>query len=242
MRRLIMPIVTGLIGVLIGGATIAFATGSPTINGCYQKLSGQLRVVEAGESCRASEIAISWSAVGGVGATGPAGPTGATGPTGPAGADGATGPTGPAGAEGATGAAGPAGADGATGATGPAGADGATGPTGPKGDTGATGATGATGPQGPAGTSGGAALGFYNRFANTSVPNTGSHLGTAAAYCDAGDKATGGGYSAGNMTVEYNTLDSSSFPGTEGWTITARNNTAGTQLLFMFVVCANTAP
>lgn len=224
MRRLIVPVVTGLIGVLVGGATMAFAVGTTgVINGCYNRTNGNLRVVEAGEACRTGESAISWSVSGGAG---------------PAGATGATGGAGPAGANGATGATGANGTNGTNGTNGINGIDGAIGPQGPRGD---TGVTGATGPQGPAGTGGGSALTFYNRFGNTSVPNTDTHLGTARAYCDPGDKALGGGYSAGNMTVEYSTLDSST-PGTEGWFVTARNNTALPQLLFMVVTCANTTP
>ena len=129
-----------LVGAVLGvvGGGVAFAAipdSSGVINGCYQKNVGNLRVIDpsAGDSCRPSEIAISWSQ------TGPQGPPGATGPAGP---------VGPAGPKGDTG---------ATGATGPAGP---VGPAGPKGDTGATGpqgppgATGATGPAGPAGRQG----------------------------------------------------------------------------------------
>ncbi len=202
MRRLIVPVVTGLIGVLIGGATIAFATGNPTINGCYQKLSGQLRVVDSGESCRASEIAISWSAAGAAGATGPAGPTGATG---------------------------------ATGATGPAGSNGSIGPTGPAGTDGATGATGPQGPQGPAGSG---STAFYQRTSGIiTVLPTDTHLGTAIATCDAGDKAISGGFSAGNMTVEYSTIQV--IGTTQSWMVVARNNTALPQYLSLIAWCAH---
>ena len=235
MRRLMLPVITGLVGVLIGGTTIAVAQigSNGTINGCYQRLSGQLRVVDSGEPCRNGELAISWSAVGGAGAQGATGATGATG------AGGATGANGLDGATGATGPVGPGGANGSNGA------DGQTGATGPKGDTGANGtngtngATGATGPQGPAGS--GAATAFYNRFANTAVPNTDTHAGTAIAYCDPGDKALGGGFSAGTMTVDYSTLTTIDRPGSEGWFVTAHNfTTFPTVTLFVVVICADT--
>ena len=116
--------------VLVGGAAFAAIPDSNgVINGCYQKNVGNLRVIDpsAGDSCRPSEIPISWSQ------TGPQGPAG---PQGPKGDTGATGPQGP---------------KGDTGATGPQGPKGDTGAQGPKGDTGATGLQGPVGPQGPAG-------------------------------------------------------------------------------------------
>ena len=110
--------------VLVGGVAFAAIPGSNgVINGCYQKNVGNLRVIDpsVGDSCRPSEIPISWSQTGPAGPQGPKGDTGATGPQGPKGDTGATGPQGLAG------------------------------PQGPKGDTGATGAQGPAGPQGPPG-------------------------------------------------------------------------------------------
>jgi Collagen triple helix repeat (20 copies) len=127
-RWLLVGAVVG--AVLAGGAALAaIPDSSGVINGCYQKNVGNLRVIDpsAGDSCRPSEIAISWSQ------TGPQGPPGPQGPQGPKGDTGATGPQGPAG---------PQGPKGDTGATGP---QGPIGPQGPKGD------TGATGPAGPPG-------------------------------------------------------------------------------------------
>ena len=149
--------------VLAGGAaaTIAAIPGADgVINGCYQKNVGNLRVIDpsGGDSCRPSEIPISWSQ------TGPQGPKGDTGPQGPTGPQGATGPQGPKGDTGATGAAGATGATGPQGLKGDTGATGATGPQGLKGDTGATGATGPAGPPGPS-----AELPFANQ---TCPPNT----------------------------------------------------------------------
>src|SRR4029453_13732900 len=115
-----------------GGAALAsIPDSSGVINGCYQKNVGNLRVIDssAGDSCRPSEIAISWSQTGPQGPQGPQGPPGPQGPKGDTGPPGAPGPAGPAGPPG------PKGDTGATGATGPAGP---AGPPGPKGDTGDT--------------------------------------------------------------------------------------------------------
>jgi hypothetical protein len=157
MRRFTIGRVRWLLGgavvgsIVAGGAAFAAIPGSSgVINGCYQKNVGNLRVIDpsAGDSCRPSEIEISWSQTGPQGATGPTGPQGPQGPQGPKGDTGATGATGPVGP---TGPPGPKGDTGATGAIGPAGAPGQPGP---KGDTGATGATGAVGPAGPPGPKG----------------------------------------------------------------------------------------
>jgi hypothetical protein len=91
-RWLLVGAVVG--AVLAGGAALAsIPDSSGVIHGCYQKNVGNLRVIDpsAGDSCRPSEIAISWSQ------TGPQGPPGPQGPKGDTGATGATGPAGPAG-------------------------------------------------------------------------------------------------------------------------------------------------
>ena len=124
-RWFILGAVVG--SVLVGGvAFAAIPDSNGVINGCYQKNVGNLRVIDpsAGDSCRPSEVPISWSQIGPQGPQGPKGDTGATGPQGPAG------PQGPQGQKGDTGDTGPAG---------PAG------PAGPKGDTGATGPQGVPG-------------------------------------------------------------------------------------------------
>jgi hypothetical protein len=92
------------------------------IHGCYQKVNGQLRVIDTdkGQACNSSEKALDWSQTGGAGATGARGPTGSRGPTGPkgtTGARGATGTTGAAGMAGTTGATGPAGPSGPAGSS-----------------------------------------------------------------------------------------------------------------------------
>jgi hypothetical protein len=89
-----------------GGTFPSLVGADGTIDGCYQRWSGQLRVVAGDDECRKSEVAISWNergsrgAAGVAGPVGPAGPKGDQGSRGPAGADGAPGPAGPAGAKG----------------------------------------------------------------------------------------------------------------------------------------------
>jgi hypothetical protein len=134
--RLLLVLVLGaaVFGV-VSGVQAAIPDSSGVINGCYQKNVGNLRVIDpsAGDSCRPSEIAISWSQTGPQGLQGPQGPKGDTGATGATGPQGPDGPQGPKGDTGTTGATGP---------QGPKGDTGATGTQGPKGDTGATGAPG----------------------------------------------------------------------------------------------------
>jgi len=123
----------------IGGAQ---ASPSPTMYGCVQTRSGQLRLVGASEPCRSTEARIQWEPQGPQGAQGPQGPVGPAGPQGPAGLQGPSGSPGPDGA---------AGAAGATGAPGPQGSAGPVGPVGAPGLPGLPGPTGAVGPPGPAG-------------------------------------------------------------------------------------------
>jgi uncharacterized repeat protein (TIGR02543 family) len=88
--------VSSLITMSIVGVG-AYATGiipasDGTINGCYDRTNGNLRVVATAGDCRTAELPIQWSQrgprgeQGPEGAQGPRGDTGATGPTGPAGA------------------------------------------------------------------------------------------------------------------------------------------------------------
>jgi hypothetical protein len=116
-------------GAALAAGTVAFAAipdNGGTIHGCYQKNVGNLRVIEpsAGDSCRPSEVEISWSQ------TGPRGLQGLTGAQGPKGDPGAQGSQGLKGDTGATGA---QGSQGLKGDTGPQGQQGPTGPAGPRG-------------------------------------------------------------------------------------------------------------
>jgi hypothetical protein len=125
-RWLVAGVVVG--AIIAGGTALAAIPGSNgVIDGCYQKNVGNLRVIDtsAGDSCRPSEIPISWSQTGPQGATGAQGPkgdTGATGPTGPTGPQGPKGDTGATGATGQTGPGGPPGNSGLVNQTCPTGA------------------------------------------------------------------------------------------------------------------------
>jgi len=159
--------------VLASGGGVAYATSShgadSTIHGCYSQSTGQLRI---DTSCRAGELAVSWSSQGQPGPQGPTGPTGPQGPKGDNGATGAQGSKGDPGAAGSQGAAGPQGTagqngqngqngnngnngnNGSNGSNGSNGGSGTQGPAGPAGPTGTTGATGATGAAGVTGAKG----------------------------------------------------------------------------------------
>jgi hypothetical protein len=94
--------VIAMVFALGGVGWAAIPDSSGVIQGCYQKDHGQLRVIDTQEhqSCKHSEVPLSWSQTGPQGATGPQGPKGDTGATGPQGPKGDTGPTGPQGATG----------------------------------------------------------------------------------------------------------------------------------------------
>jgi hypothetical protein len=133
---------------LAGGVAWAAIPGSDgTIQGCYGKIGGILRVIDPskGEKCFGGEVPISWNQKGAKGDPGVKGDTGAKGTQGiqgPAGVNGTNG------ADGAKGANGIDGAQGLKGDTGAAGADGT------NGTNGLPGATGPQGPQGPPGAGG----------------------------------------------------------------------------------------
>lgn len=120
---------------LIGGiawATIPAADG--TIQGCYSKIGGILRVVDSAGQCNTKyETAISWNQKGVPGAAGVNGTNGSNGAPGSRGATGATGATGARGPTGSKGDPGTAGTNGSNGAPGGSGGPGPQGPTGPAG-------------------------------------------------------------------------------------------------------------
>ncbi len=191
------------VGMLAAGsAAVAAIPGDDgKINGCYNKVNGQMRVVDSPADCKNNETAISWNQRGPTGAAGPAGPKGDTGPagpagppgeTGPAGADGAPGPAGPAGPKGDTGDPGPAGPKGDTGDPGPAGPKGDTGdpgPAGPKGDTGDPGPAGPAGPPGPASSG----ISGYEVVQASSASHTNSGFASQSVFCPGNKIMTGGG-------------------------------------------------
>lgn len=129
-------------------AYAAADSGSPgaTVNGCYNKTNGALRILQSTQNCSDSEMPISWNQAG---AQGPAGAQGVPGPAGE------QGPQGPAGTNGlsvtstALAAGDPNCAFGGSSFTAASGVSYAC--------NGAPGAVGPTGPQGPPGPAGGAA-------------------------------------------------------------------------------------
>jgi len=88
-----------LLAALGGAAWAAIPGPAGIIHGCYNKHSGQLRVINTavGARCRRREGALNWSE------TGPPGPRGGGGPAGKTGKTGATGKTGLTGQTGAQG-------------------------------------------------------------------------------------------------------------------------------------------
>ena len=121
-RGIRLPLAVGLIGILGFSSGVVYAaipnSETAVINGCYEKNTGLLRVIDAqaGKTCTRWELPISWNQrgpAGPAGAIGPQGERGDAGADGLQGAQGAQGPAGPAGERGPQGPAGPAG----TGAT-----------------------------------------------------------------------------------------------------------------------------
>ncbi len=79
--RLTKYAVVGAVSLAVGAAAVAIGAipgADGTITGCYRG-SGDLRVIDGSESCRARETRITWNQ------RGPRGDPGATGPAGPAG-------------------------------------------------------------------------------------------------------------------------------------------------------------
>jgi Collagen triple helix repeat (20 copies) len=101
MKQTLMGAAAGALAATAIAGGVAWATipaADGVIHGCYQKEEGNLRVIDdATQSCRPSEVAISWSQ------TGPQGPQGAAGPTGPQGPQGEKGEKGEKGDDGANG-------------------------------------------------------------------------------------------------------------------------------------------
>jgi hypothetical protein len=174
-----MPFVAGgaaLAGVIAGAALVAPAIAArddssaravQRIVSCVTLATGELRIVNADDTCTSGEERLAWNQRGVPGPRGKQGPRGATGATGPQGAAGATG---------------------ATGATGP---QGVPGPQGLPGD------VGNPGPQGPIGPSDGYSVGLADDtftdapvvLARLVVP-AGTYLVDAAVYVSL--DATGG--------------------------------------------------
>ncbi len=70
-------LVGGLVAALGVGVGVTVASSSEdTIHGCYHAVNGNLRVVDAGDSCRPREQAIAWNEQGPQGEQGPPGEVG----------------------------------------------------------------------------------------------------------------------------------------------------------------------
>lgn len=95
-KRSVAAAVAAVVAITGGVAYATIPGSNGVINGCYEKRTGILRVLdaEAGKSCLSFEQAISWSQ------KGPAGPQGAKGDPGPAGPQGIQGPAGEMGQKG----------------------------------------------------------------------------------------------------------------------------------------------
>ena len=236
--------------VVLGGSTLALASGSSAAAGANSKTFYACVVTHGAHTrfpwrslwktsthpvtCPQGEFSISWNQAGPPGPAGPAGATGPRGATGPQGPKGDTGATGSAGATGATGATGAQGPQGDTGATGAAGAQG------PKGDTGALGPqgdTGATGPQGPAGTFGSITT------ESQSTPLANGTADTLDLGCTSGTPISGG-YEINEAVTGINQLASHAGPdtGTPTFWVVSVSNASGVDLtLKVFITCATPA-
>jgi Collagen triple helix repeat (20 copies) len=100
-------VLAALLVALGGAAYAAIPDSSGVINGCYDNVSGELRVFDSDDGepkgCTRKETQLDWSRQGPQGPPGPQGPQGATGPQGPSGATGPQGAVGPQGPPGLSG-------------------------------------------------------------------------------------------------------------------------------------------
>jgi hypothetical protein len=98
-------------GMLGGVGIAAIPNGNGVVTGCYDNLTGQLRVIDAegGKFCGEFETSLNWDQHGQAGIQGPPGPQGAKGEPGPQGERGPQGNQGPQGTQGLQGPPGPAG-------------------------------------------------------------------------------------------------------------------------------------
>src|SRR5713101_2801019 len=108
-RLLLGVLCAALIGLLAIPVFASIPGPGGVINGCFQKSTGKLRVIDPSSrrpplrACHPDEVAIQWNQVGPAGPAGPSGPAGPQGATGPAGPTGPQGPAGPQGPPGLSG-------------------------------------------------------------------------------------------------------------------------------------------
>jgi len=203
-----------LAALLVSGIALATVPGGDgTINGCYAKKDGSLRVVDSSAQCRGGESALTWNQ------------TGPQGPKGDAGAAGAAGPKGDKGDAGPSGSAGP---------QGPKGDTGAAGSVGPKGDKGDAGPQGPAGAQGPAG----GLLGYEVHSADFTIGNLSWQEGRA--YCSAGKQPLGGGFWSTNENVRI-VRSQPSIAGDNWYVLAYNSNIFGdSPIVTVYVICAST--
>jgi hypothetical protein len=103
MKKFVLMSLTIIMAIMFSSAAMAKTKPQPpappapdgnVLNGCYQKINGQLRIVSNPGQCNPSELPLSWNIVGPQGPAGPQGPEGPQGPMGPAGPQGPAGPSG----------------------------------------------------------------------------------------------------------------------------------------------------
>jgi hypothetical protein len=245
--------------MLAGAAGVALATIPGTdsvINGCYEKRTGILRVLdtEAGKKCLSFESPISWNQQGPKGTPGPQGAQGPQGLSGAAGEDGADGEDGASGANGIS----------VTSATEPAGANCAFGGVqftaangqsfacnGAPGQGGAQGAPGPTGPPGPPGLAQIRDVEWTTQqFLQIDTDTT----KRAVAMCPVGKELLGGGFRPpwtdvrGNFAIDAELIESTPFfidgaTPAPGWAVTFRERTPTPHdwLPRVWAVCATIA-
>lgn len=176
------------IGTAMVCAITSTARAATVIHACYNKSTGDVKIIVPPKTCATGEQAVSWNV------EGPVGPKGPAGPVGPKGTIGATGPHGPVGPKGATGA---TGLQGVAGPQGPAGAQGPTGPQGPQG------------PQGAAGTAGNIPANITALSGALSTNGGVAYIGNeafiygASSYCVVGDVVLSvNGYGSGALPAD----------------------------------------
>jgi hypothetical protein len=204
------------------------AASGRVLTGCLQPDGDLVKVARGfypvGSGCGGDDVQVSWTTQG---------PPGPPGPQGPRGERGSRGVQGPQGAPGPKGDQGPKGERGPQGEPGP---EGPKGEPGPKGERGPQGPRGEQGPQGERGV-----LRFYS--VESAVVSPGElEFFTAAAFCEPGDAAVGGGFRA----VEFGEaapgiLSSASFSGTD-WTVEGQTGDASVGSLVAQAICADLTP
>jgi Collagen triple helix repeat (20 copies) len=96
-----IAMLAAVVGLLLGVLGVTSSADAATINACYKRSSGVVRILRGVQRCRRHEVRFSWNTQGPAGKNGAAGRTGAKGLTGKTGTSGLKGPAGANGADGA---------------------------------------------------------------------------------------------------------------------------------------------